>query len=78
MKQSSMKIFLDDRNHPPPPPLPSKTPLDVVAEIRIMCTINMKITFISGPAERCEFQAETRQLLDIVAKSLYSEKEVYL
>lgn len=25
-----------------------------------------------------EFQAETRQLLDIVAKSLYSEKEVFV
>lgn len=26
--------------------------------------------------EKLEFQAETRMLLDIVAKSLYSEKEV--
>jgi hypothetical protein len=25
-----------------------------------------------------EFQAETRQLLDIVARSLYSEKEVFI
>jgi len=30
----------------------------------------------SGEAQRHEFQAETRQLLDIVAKTLYSEKEV--
>lgn len=29
-----------------------------------------------GPIDRREFKAETRQLLDIVAKSLYSEKEV--
>ena len=31
---------------------------------------------VTGPAEKHSFQAETRQLLDIVAKSLYSEKEV--
>ncbi|XP_076467679.1 heat shock protein 75 kDa, mitochondrial-like [Babylonia areolata] len=31
-----------------------------------------------GPADKHEFQAETRQLLDIVAKSLYSEKEVFI
>lgn len=32
---------------------------------------------ILGTAVKHEFQAETRQLLDIVARSLYSEKEVY-
>jgi len=31
-----------------------------------------------GPSDSHEFQAETRQLLDIVAKSLYSEKEVFI
>jgi len=31
---------------------------------------------IIGFPEKLEFQAETRMLLDIVAKSLYSEKEV--
>ncbi|XP_065846320.1 heat shock protein 75 kDa, mitochondrial-like isoform X2 [Oscarella lobularis] len=31
-----------------------------------------------GPIDRREFKAETRQLLDIVAKSLYSEKEVFI
>jgi hypothetical protein len=31
---------------------------------------------IKGSPEKHEFQAETRMLLDIVAKSLYSEKEV--
>lgn len=31
-----------------------------------------------GETEKHEFQAETRQLLDIVARSLYSEKEVFL
>ena len=29
-------------------------------------------------ATKHEFQAETRQLLDIVARSLYSEKEVFI
>ena len=32
----------------------------------------------SGRATEYEFQAETRMLLDIVAKSLYSEKEVFI
>ncbi|XP_064490190.1 heat shock protein 75 kDa, mitochondrial-like [Ornithodoros turicata] len=32
----------------------------------------------SGAAEKREFQAETRMLLDIVAKSLYSEKEIFI
>ena len=29
-----------------------------------------------GPPEKLEFQAESRKLLDIVAKSLYSDREV--
>ncbi|KAK7503860.1 hypothetical protein BaRGS_00004983, partial [Batillaria attramentaria] len=33
---------------------------------------------VSCPSDKHEFQAETRQLLDIVAKSLYSEKEVFI
>ena len=32
----------------------------------------------SEPSQQHQFQAETRQLLDIVAKSLYSEREVFL
>lgn len=31
---------------------------------------------VKGSAEKKEFQAETRMLLDIVARSLYSDKEV--
>ncbi|VDI02843.1 TNF receptor-associated protein 1 [Mytilus galloprovincialis] len=31
-----------------------------------------------GPSDKHEFQAETRKLLDIVARSLYSEKEVFI
>jgi len=33
---------------------------------------------VQGDATEHEFQAETRMLLDIVAKSLYSEKEVFI
>eukprot|EP00795_Rhopilema_esculentum_P000527 gene527-10210_t len=33
---------------------------------------------IQGPFDKHQFQAETRQLLDIVARSLYSEKEVFI
>lgn len=33
---------------------------------------------MKGDADKHEFQAETRMLLDIVARSLYSEKEVFL
>eukprot|EP00117_Sycon_ciliatum_P043465 scpid37409/ scgid31464/ Heat shock protein 75 kDa, mitochondrial; TNFR-associated protein 1; Tumor necrosis factor type 1 receptor-associated protein len=32
----------------------------------------------AASVERMQFQAETRQLLDIVAKSLYSDKEVFI
>ena len=32
--------------------------------------------YFAGSSDKHEFQAETRMLLDIVAKSLYSEKEV--
>jgi len=35
-------------------------------------------TAAQGDATEYEFQAETRMLLDIVAKSLYSEKEVFI
>ncbi|CAL8095531.1 unnamed protein product [Orchesella dallaii] len=33
---------------------------------------------VKGNAEKLEFQAETRMLLDIVAKSLYSESEIFV
>jgi TNF receptor-associated protein 1 len=32
----------------------------------------------TGSADRMEFQAETKKLLDIVAKSLYTDKEVFV
>lgn len=35
-------------------------------------------TQTSRDPQSYEFQAETRMLLDIVAKSLYSEKEVFI
>jgi len=34
--------------------------------------------FSAGAPEKREFQAETRKLLDIVAKSLYSGREVFI
>jgi TNF receptor-associated protein 1 len=33
---------------------------------------------VAGPTSSLEFQAETRKLLDIVARSLYSDKEVFV
>ncbi|XP_012587128.1 PREDICTED: heat shock protein 75 kDa, mitochondrial [Condylura cristata] len=33
---------------------------------------------VQGSASKHEFQAETKKLLDIVARSLYSEKEVFI
>lgn len=33
---------------------------------------------VVGPTEKYDFMAETKQLLNIVAKSLYSEKEVFI
>lgn len=33
---------------------------------------------VAGPTSQLEFQAETRKLLDIVARSLYSDKEVFV
>lgn len=33
---------------------------------------------VAGPSSSMEFQAETRKLLDIVARSLYSDKEVFV
>ena len=41
-------------------------------------TANKSTQNVTGQPESHEFQAETRKLLDIVAKSLYSEKEVFI
>lgn len=43
------------------------------SEYHSIITDKEKVT--GGPSERHQFQAETKMLLDIVAKSLYSEKE---
>lgn len=40
------------------------------------CYSNLHMACNVGQSEKHEFQAETKMLLDIVAKSLYSEKEV--
>jgi len=41
-------------------------------------SVNDSIKENNTTGEKLEFQAETRMLLDIVAKSLYSEKEVFI
>ena len=49
-----------------------------------ICIIAKQITLfqtyfsmvLTGASDKHEFQAETRKLLDIVARSLYSDKEV--
>ena len=48
-------------------------------EARLGADMSMSTaTEVKGEATEHEFQAETRMLLDIVAKSLYSEKEVFI
>lgn len=39
---------------------------------------NSEKEILKGSSEKREFQAETRMLLDIVARSLYSDKEVFI
>lgn len=41
-------------------------------------TENLQVENLKGMPEKKEFQAETRMLLDIVARSLYSDKEVFI
>lgn len=59
----------------------SNVPLSLSVPIRNFAA-NPKVDDIvnekNPSAEKLEFQAETRMLLDIVAKSLYSEKEVFI
>lgn len=45
------------------------------ARFALLSSKNIGIRAYSSPAEKHEFQAETKSLLDIVAKSLYSEQE---
>lgn len=33
---------------------------------------------VVGPAATSEFQAETKKILDIVARSIYSDKEIFV
>ena len=49
----------------------------IISQNKVHCRLMISIFYLlSGPAAKYEFQAETRKLLDIVAKSLYSEREV--
>lgn len=41
-----------------------------------MLLLTYTIKFVLGNTDKHEFQSETRMLLNIVAKSLYSDKEV--
>lgn len=45
--------------------------------IKQIYRIEIELLYSIGETEKREFQAETRMLLDIVAKSLYSDKEVW-
>ncbi|XP_072273706.1 heat shock protein 75 kDa, mitochondrial [Pyxicephalus adspersus] len=44
----------------------------------VLHTIISDTESVQGSASKHEFQAETKKLLDIVARSLYSEKEVFI
>jgi len=48
-----------------------------VRSLRIS-SVHLSATEQNSEATKHEFQAETRKLLDIVAKSLYSDKEVFI
>ncbi|OCT61676.1 heat shock protein 75 kDa, mitochondrial [Xenopus laevis] len=47
-------------------------------EEEVLHTIISDTENVQGAASKHEFQAETKKLLDIVARSLYSEKEVFI
>merc|ERR1740129_462343 len=47
-------------------------------EARLRADMSTATEEVKGEATEHEFQAETRMLLDIVAKSLYPEKEVFI
>ncbi|XP_053599602.1 heat shock protein 75 kDa, mitochondrial [Plodia interpunctella] len=50
----------------------------LIPKCRLYSTITEQKETTKGVAEKREFQAETRMLLDIVARSLYSDKEVFI
>jgi len=53
--------------------------ISVTPSVETRMRVNMSTAAdVKGEATEHEFQAETRMLLDIVAKSLYSEKEVFI
>ncbi|XP_015370475.1 PREDICTED: heat shock protein 75 kDa, mitochondrial [Diuraphis noxia] len=59
----------------------SNVPLSLSVPIRNFAAnpnVDDSVNDKNPSAEKLEFQAETRMLLDIVAKSLYSEKEVFI
>ncbi|XP_026326821.1 heat shock protein 75 kDa, mitochondrial [Hyposmocoma kahamanoa] len=50
----------------------------VDTEEKLTSTQQRQTEIVKGESEKKEFQAETRMLLDIVARSLYSDKEVFI
>lgn len=51
---------------------------NIVYNNKLFSTATEQAEPLKGNAEKREFQAETRMLLDIVARSLYSDKEVFI
>jgi TNF receptor-associated protein 1 len=49
-----------------------------LVRFRIHIDLLSTTTFLSLDTEKHQFQAETQQLLHIVAKSLYSDKEIFI
>lgn len=49
-----------------------------IGQTRFNSSTNVKEAATGGPVDKHEFKAETRMLLDIVARSLYSESEVFV
>ena len=62
----------------PSPRLQAPLPTTAAAAFRLCSTATATDGDTAAVKEEHEFQAETRQLLDIVARSLYSEKEVFV
>lgn len=44
----------------------------------LFCSNLPRALFSEAKAEKMEFKAETKRLLDIVAKSLYTDSEVFI
>ncbi|KAJ8028051.1 Heat shock protein 75 kDa, mitochondrial [Holothuria leucospilota] len=70
-----IRCYSDSSENKPSSESQEDTEISSTEETHNIITDSEKIT---GRHEKHEFQAETRMLLDIVAKSLYSENEVFI